>query len=84
MVIANDSNVDVVMKGWVLASSRNISYTFGNVTLFRSNFISLHTTSGTDVPTDLFWDRTEPAWQIGDVLTLTTDQNKVVTTYTVK
>jgi cytoskeletal protein RodZ len=84
VVIANDSNVDVVMKGWVLASSRNISYTFGNVTLFRSNFISLHTTSGTDVPTDLFWDRTEPAWQIGDVLTLTTDQNKVVTTYTVK
>jgi hypothetical protein len=83
VVIANDSNVDVVLTGWVLASSRNISYTFGNVTLFRSNFISLHTVSGTDVPTDLFWDRSEPAWQIGDVLTLS-NQGQVITTYTVK
>ena len=83
MVIANDSNVDVVLKDWVLTSSRNISYTFGNVTLFRSNFISLHTTNGTDVPTDLFWNRSESAWQIGDVLTLS-NQGQVVTTYTVK
>ena len=83
VVIANDSNVDVVLKDWVLTSSRNISYTFGNVTLFRSNFISLHTTSGTDVPTDLFWNRSESAWQIGDVLTLS-NQGQVVTTYTVK
>ncbi|HEY3341053.1 MAG TPA: lamin tail domain-containing protein [Anaerolineae bacterium] len=83
VVIANDSNVDVVLNGWVLASSRNISYTFGNVTLFRSNFISLHTINGTDVPTDLFWNRSEPAWQIGDVLTLS-NQGQVVTTYTVK
>ena len=83
VVIANDSEQDVVMKGWVLSSSRNISYTFGNVTLFRSNFINLHTTSGTDVPTDLFWNRSEPAWQVGDVLTLS-NQGQVVTTYTVK
>lgn len=83
VVIANDSNVDVVLKDWVLTSSRNISYTFGNVTLFRSNFISLHTTSGTDVPTDLFWNRPDSAWQIGDVLTLS-NQGQVVTTYTVK
>jgi hypothetical protein len=83
VVIANDSNVDVVMKDWVLSSSRNISYTFGSVTLIRSNFISLHTTSGTDVPTDLFWNRSESAWQVGDVLTLS-NQGQVVTTYTVK
>ena len=83
VVIANDSNVDVVMKDWVLSSSRNISYTFGSVTLIRSNFISLHTASGTDVPTDLFWNRSESAWQVGDVLTLS-NQGQVVTTYTVK
>jgi hypothetical protein len=82
VVIANDSDTDVLLKGWILTSNRNVSYTFGNVTLFRNNFINLHTTSGTDVPTDLFWNKTDPAWQVGDVLTLSNDGG-VVTTYTV-
>ncbi len=82
VVIANDSDADVLLKGWVLSSNRNVSYTFGNVTLFRNNFINLHTTSGTDVPTDLFWNKVDPAWQVGDVLTLT-NNGQVMATYTV-
>ena len=83
VVIANDSNNDVLLQGWVLSSNRNISYTFGNVTLFRNNFINLHTTSGSDVPTDLFWNKVDPAWQVGDVLTLANQAGQVISTYTV-
>ena len=82
VVIVNEGS-EVEMKDWTLSSSRGITYTFGNVTLFRDSFINLHTTTGADVPTDLFWNRTEPAWQSGDVLTLSI-QNKEIATYKVK
>ena len=82
VVIANLST-EVSLKGWTLTSSRNISYTFGNVTLFRDSFINLHTTIGADVPTDLFMNRNDAAWQIGDVVTLS-NQGQIVATATVK
>jgi hypothetical protein len=82
VVIVNEGS-QVEMKDWTLASSQNITYTFGNVTLFKDSFINLHTTTGADVPTDLFWNRTEPAWKSGDVLTLA-NGDQVIATYKVK
>ena len=82
VVIVNEGG-DAKMQGWTLTSSRNISYTFPNVTLFQDSFISVHTTSGTNVPTDLFMNRQDPAWQSGDVLTLA-DQSQVIAKYTLK
>jgi hypothetical protein len=82
VVIVNEGD-EVDMKGWTLSGSRNITYTFGNVTLFKDSFINLHTTTGADVPTDLFWNRTEPAWQLGDVITLA-KQGQIIATFTVK
>ncbi|HEY3288592.1 MAG TPA: lamin tail domain-containing protein [Anaerolineae bacterium] len=78
VVFVNQGN-EVSLKGWTLTSTRNISYTFGNVTLFKDSFISLHTTTGSDVPTDLFMNRSDAAWQVGDVLTLSAQGNPVAT-----
>lgn len=82
VVVVNEGG-DASMNGWSLMSSRNISYTFPNVTLFQDSFISIHTTTGSNVPTDLFMNRTDPVWQSGDVLTLT-NQGQVIAKYTVK
>ncbi|MCL4506811.1 MAG: lamin tail domain-containing protein [Chloroflexi bacterium] len=82
VVIVNQGD-QVNMKGWTLSSSRSITYTFGNVTLFKDSFISLHTTSGADVPTDLFMNRSDAAWQVGDIITLAR-QSKTIATFTVK
>jgi hypothetical protein len=82
VVIVNEGN-EIDLKGWTLTASRNFTYTFGDVTLFKDSFINLHTTGGADVPTDLFWNRTDPAWQTGDVLTLA-NKGQVIATFTVK
>ncbi len=82
VVIVNQGD-QVNLKGWTLTSNKGITYTFGNVTLFKDSFISLHTTSGSDVPTDLFMNRSDAAWQVGDVLTLAA-QGKTIATFTVK
>lgn len=74
---------DISLKGWTLTSSRNITYTFPNVTLFEESFISVHTMTGADVPTDLFMNRTDAAWQAGDKLTLIRE-DQTVAEYTIR
>lgn len=81
VVLVNEGD-SVDLTGWVLASSSGMAYTFGNVTLLKDSFINLHTTTGADVPTDLFWDRSEPAWKPGDRLTLS-NGNQEIATFTV-
>lgn len=82
VVIANEGDA-VELKGWTLASARGVVYTFPNVTLFRDSFINVYTTTGADVTTDLFMNRNEAAWQVGDVVTLSRN-GQPVTTYSIK
>lgn len=82
VVIVNEGD-QVDMTGWTLSNPRGQTYSFGSVVLFKDSFINLHTTSGVDVPTDLFWNRDEAAWQAGDVATLKRGE-ETVATFTVK
>jgi cell wall-associated NlpC family hydrolase len=82
VVIVNEGD-QVDMTGWTLSNPRGQIYSFGSVLLFKDSFINLHTTSGVDVPTDLFWNRDEAAWQVGDVATLKRGE-ETVATFTVK
>jgi len=82
VVIVNEGD-QVDMTGWTLSNPRGQTYSFGSVLLFKDSFINLHTTSGVDVPTDLFWNRDEAAWQAGDVATLKRGE-ETVATFTVK
>jgi hypothetical protein len=71
------------MTGWTLASPSGRAYTFGNVLLFKDSFINLHTTTGVDVPTDLFWNLDQPVWKAGDMATLKRG-DEVMATFTIK
>lgn len=82
VVIVNEGD-DVDLTGWTLSNPRGKVYTFGNVALFRESFINLHTTSGVDVPTDLFWNQTEAVWQPGDEVVLRRG-DEVIATYVVR
>ncbi len=80
-VLVNEGD-EADLTGWVLSTSNGNAYTFGNVTLFKDSFINLRSTTGADVPTDLYWNRTEPAWKAGDTLTLSRG-NETVATFSV-
>ncbi len=82
VVIANEGDT-LELKGWTLSSPRGVVYTFGNVSLFKDSFINIYTTTGADIATDLFMNRTDPAWQVGDVVTLARD-GRAQATYTIK
>jgi cytoskeletal protein RodZ len=82
VVIANEGDT-LELKGWTLSSPRGVVYTFGNVSLFRDNFINIYTTTGADIATDLFMNRADAAWQVGDIVTLARD-GRAQATYTIK
>lgn len=82
VVIANEGDT-LELKGWTLSSPRGVVYTFGNVSLFKDNFINIYTTTGADIATDLFMNRAEAAWQVGDIVTLARD-GRAQASYTIK
>ncbi|MFC1464423.1 MAG: lamin tail domain-containing protein [Candidatus Brachytrichaceae bacterium NZ_4S206] len=82
VVIVNEGD-EVDLTGWTLSNPRGKVYTFGNVALFRESFINLHTTSGVDVPTDLFWNQPEAVWRVGDEVVLRRG-DEVIATYIVR
>jgi hypothetical protein len=82
VVIVNEGD-QADLTGWTLSNPRGQVYTFGNVLLLKENFINLHTTSGVDIPTDLFWNQEEAIWQAGDLATLKRGE-EVMATFEVK
>jgi len=67
-----------------VVSPRGETYTFGRVTLFQNGFINLNSTTGSDVPSDLFWGVGAAVWQSGDEVKLVGKNDATIATFTVK
>ena len=83
VVIVNEGQ-QVELQGWKIVSPRGESYTFGRVTLFQNGFINLNSTTGSDVPSDLFWGAGAAVWQSGDEVKLIGKNDTTIATFTVK
>lgn len=83
VVIVNEGE-QVELEGWKVVSPRGETYTFGRVTLFQNGFINLNSTTGSDVPSDLFWGVGAAVWQSGDEVKLVGKNDATIATFTVK
>jgi LysM repeat protein len=81
--LANESDTAVNLQGWRLELLNGPAYTFGNVPLFPGGGVRVHSAPGVDTTLDLYWNRSEPAWQSGSLAQLVNAQGIVVNTYTV-
>lgn len=70
VVIENKGDDPVVLTGWYLKAEKGNAYTFPQLTLYKGGTLMVHTATGADTPTDLYWGRTASAWQPGDKVTL--------------
>lgn len=81
VVIANLGR-QVNLRGWKLADTGGAVYTFPDLTLWPGGTITVHTGSGPDSVSDLYWKRVAPVWaEPGDVVTLTDAEGNVVARY---
>lgn len=71
VTLVNNGSLPVSLVGWKIADEDSHAYVFGQVTLFGEGAaIVVHSNSGEDGPTDLYWGAQEPIWRAGETLTL--------------
>lgn len=69
--IVNNGSREAVLSNWKLADQFGNYYTFGPITLFGDGAgILIHTTSGQDSATDLYWGQENPLWESGNMVIL--------------
>ena len=69
--IINSGSSPVALRDWQVADEDGHVYTFGQVTLFGDGAgVLVHTETGQDNSTDLYWGLEEPVWESGEVVTL--------------
>ncbi len=82
--IVNSGSRPMALLGWRLSDAEGLTYTFGQVTLFGEGAaILLHTGTGQEGPSDLYWGFSEPVWEIGESVTLVDSEGTVRATFTV-
>jgi hypothetical protein len=80
--ILNVGDANCSMDGWTLSDQQNHTYAFANFTLMAGDSVKVHSGSGNDTASDLYFNRKIPIWNNeGDVATLKDASSKVVARY---
>jgi murein DD-endopeptidase MepM/ murein hydrolase activator NlpD len=80
MVLENRGGT-VSLDAWTLSTAAGDTFVFPALTLFTEASVRVHSANGEDTPRDLYWDRKEPAWEAGKLVTLRDAEGNVVDTY---
>jgi LysM repeat protein len=83
VLVVNESNQPFSLEGWRLERENGPAYRFGNVPLFPSGYVRVHSATGADTSLDLYWQQPSAVWQSGAVARLLDGQGNVVHTYMV-
>jgi LysM repeat protein len=76
--IVNNGSREAALANWSVSDQLGNTYTFGQLTLFGDGAgIFLHTGTGQDSATELFWGLEEALWNSGDRVVLYDDGGKV-------
>jgi LysM repeat protein len=82
VAISNNGSRPIALQGWQLSDEDGRTYTFGQVTLFGEGAaVLLHTESGRDDASNLYWGLTEAVWQPGQTVTLRNAEGTIISTY---
>lgn len=82
--IVNTGGSAQTMQGWRLVDEDGNVYTFGQVSIFGEGAgVTIHSRTGENTATGLYWGLSEPAWRPGEQATLFDAANQVIAKYTV-
>ena len=77
---------DLNLAGWTLSNEHEAVFTFPDkpaLVLYKGGAVQIYTRSGTDTPTEMFWNRSDAVWQPGEWATLKDKEGKVQARYQV-
>jgi len=71
VVLANRGDEPVPLDGWTVSDEAGKTYEFGNCTLAPGERVTLHTGSGEETATDVYWGKRQAVWNNdGDTVTV--------------
>jgi uncharacterized protein YdeI (BOF family) len=80
--IANQGVADQNLQGWTLSDQDNHTYVFKDFSLKSSTSVKVHTGTGADSDSDLFWNMKVSIWNNdGDMATLKDASGNVMAKY---
>jgi len=81
--ITNMGNSELSLAGWTLSDQQEHVYSFPeDFVLFAGESVKVHSGSGTDSSSDLYWNRNTPVWNNdGDVATLWDESGEIADSY---
>ena len=77
VVIVNQSNGPVNLRGWLLEDGQGATYRFPDLTLNRGGQVQIFSAAGTDTVTKLFWNLEKAIWKTGKSVTLRSPEGVV-------
>jgi hypothetical protein len=80
-IILRNEGGTVSLEAWTLSSGTEDTLILPALTLFAEGEVRVHSADGDNSPRDLYWGRTEPIWQEGQLVTLRDAEGNVVDTY---
>jgi micrococcal nuclease len=79
VTLENTGDSDLSLSGWTVSDAAGKTYTFGEVTLAPGERVTLHTGSGSDSASDVYWGRDGAVWNNGgDTVTVRDASGAVV------
>lgn len=80
-VIVLNRGLPVNLEDWTLSDSDGNAFTFPSADLETGERIRVHSASGEDSETDLYWGRSSSVWDKGDMATIQDPDGEVMSTY---
>jgi LysM repeat protein len=82
MAIITNRGQPVNLEGWTLSDRHDNVYTFPGILLWSNNAsVRVHTSSGDNTATDLYWKLNGAIWEAGDKATLADKNGKIIAVY---
>ena len=83
VTLSNTGTESLSLAGWALEDSADAEYIFPALSMLPGGSVKLHTASGDDTASDLYWGRARPVWGSGELATLSDADGGVAAVYRV-
>lgn len=65
VVLENTGSASIDVTGWTISDESGKTYTFSSLTLSPGQTVTIHTGSGSDTSSDVYWGRSGAVWNNG-------------------